>query len=76
MFPPPATKPMNKALEIVTSTRTFLHEVQVELKKCNWPERPELMEQTGVVLTAVGIIALAVAVSDAIIQGVMKVVIR
>lgn len=48
----------------------------MELKKCTWPTRPELMESTVVVVVAVAILGVVVAASDVILNGVLRVVIR
>jgi preprotein translocase subunit SecE len=61
---------------MISSIRTFLGEVQVELKKCTWPTRPELMESTIVVIVAVAILGTVVAISDVILNGLLRVVIR
>jgi preprotein translocase subunit SecE len=66
---------MNKLQEYAVGTRSFLNEVQVELKKCNWPTRTELLEHTGIVLLAVGIFAAVVALSDTVLYGLMRVLI-
>jgi len=62
--------------ESVAGVQTFLHEVQVELKKCTWPTRPELLESTVVVIVAVLILAAAVGLSDLVLNLVLRVVIR
>ncbi len=67
---------MNKLGQIVGGIRTFLGEVQVELKKCTWPTRPELLESTVVVIVAIAILGVVVAMSDVILNGVLRVVIR
>ncbi len=67
---------MNKLGQFVAGIRTFLGEVQVELKKCTWPTRPELLESTLVVVVAVAILGSVVALSDVILNGVLRVVIR
>ena len=43
---------MGKLRNIVIGFRTFVDEVQIELKKCAWPTKPELMESTVMVIVA------------------------
>ncbi len=67
---------MSKLAAAFTGTRNFLTEVQVELKKCTWPTRPELFESTVVVVVAVLILAAVVGLSDLVLNMVLRVVIR
>ena len=67
---------MSKLAAAVAGTRNFLTEVQVELKKCTWPTRPELFESTVVVVVAVLILAAVVGLSDLVLNMVLRVVIR
>jgi preprotein translocase subunit SecE len=43
---------MGKIRNIFTGFRTFFDEVQVEMKKCSWPSKSELMESTLMVIVA------------------------
>lgn len=67
---------MSKLKQAVTGIQTFLGEVQVELKKCTWPTRPELLESTVVVIVAVLILAAAVGFSDLVLNMILRLVIR
>ncbi|HMP89391.1 MAG TPA: preprotein translocase subunit SecE [Kiritimatiellia bacterium] len=67
---------MSKIQDAVTNTRTFVGEVQTELKKCAWPTQSELIQSTGVVIVSVFILAAVVSVSDLILMQIMKLVIR
>ena len=67
---------MKKIGEIITAIRTFISEVHMELKKCAWPGRPELIESTVVVIVSVLIVSLFVGLSDVLLAGVMRLVIR
>lgn len=67
---------MSKISEAWSGTRNFFTEVQVELKKCTWPTRPELFESTVVVVVAVAILAVAVGISDAVLSLVMRLFVR
>ena len=65
---------MNKLGQFITGTRNFVGEVQVELKKCTWPTRPELLESTVVVVVAVAILGAVVSLSDVILSTLLRVV--
>jgi preprotein translocase subunit SecE len=67
---------VSKLAAAFAGTRNFLTEVQVELKKCTWPTRPELLESTVVVVVAVLILAAVVGLSDLVLNMVLRVVIR
>ena len=67
---------VSKLKSAVTGVQTFLGEVQVELKKCTWPTRPELLESTVVVIVAVLILAMAVGFSDLVLNLMLRLVIR
>ena len=49
---------------MLTKIRTFLSEVQAELKKVTWPTREELMGSTGVVFVTMAILATFIGVCD------------
>ena len=67
---------MKKPGEMIVGLRTFLEEVQVELKKCAWPTRPELLESTMVVVISVIILGTYVGLSDGIVMQLMSIIIR
>lgn len=67
---------MSKLKQAVTGVQTFLGEVQVELKKCTWPTRPELLESTVVVIVAILILGAAVGFSDLVLNLILRLVIR
>lgn len=67
---------MGKVQNAVTGTKTFLGEVQDELKKCAWPTQSELIQSTWVVIVSVFILAVIVSVSDLVLMNVMRLVIR
>ncbi len=67
---------MGKLGRVVSGTQEFLGEVRVELTKCTWPTRPELMESTVVVIISCLILATFVGVSDAVMMAITSVVIR
>lgn len=55
---------------------TFFEEVKVELKKCAWPTRPELMESTVVVIVASVMLGAFVGFSDVGLGMFLKAIIR
>ena len=58
------------------AVRAFLDEVRTELKKCSWPTWAELKESTVVVIASVVLLGVFVGVSDLVLNGVLKLVIR
>jgi preprotein translocase subunit SecE len=69
-------KQMNKLKHFVEGIRTFFSEVRVELKKCAWPGKDELMESTIVVIVSVAIVAVFVGASDLVLMGLLRIIIR
>ena len=59
-----------------TGLRQFLEEVRLELSKCTWPTRPELMESTVVIVVSCVLLSLFVGLSDVLLMSVLKVIIR
>ena len=55
---------MGTIREGVAGLRSFVDEVQTELKKCAWPTKPELMESTIVVIVASILLSVFVGLSD------------
>ena len=55
---------MGKVQNVIGGTKSFVGEVQEELKKCAWPTQSELIQSTGVVIVSVFILAAVVSVSD------------
>ena len=55
---------MGKLRDIVVGFRTFVDEVQIELKKCAWPTKAELMESTVMVIVASLMLGAFVGISD------------
>lgn len=51
---------------IIKKCKQFVTDTVSELKKCNWPPKKELMEQTLLVIVSVVILAMFVAGIDAI----------
>ncbi len=55
---------MGKIRNIVSGFRSFVEEVQVELKKCSWPTKQELFESTIMVIVASLMLGVFVGASD------------
>ena len=66
---------MKKITDAITSFRNFITEVRVELKKCAWPTRAELMESTVVVIVSCAIFAGFVALSDVVLMNLLGLII-
>ena len=67
---------MEKAGKWIEDFRGFLENVKLELLKCSWPTRPELIESTVVVVVSCLILATFVGVSDGVLMSLMGVIIR
>ncbi len=67
---------MSKIQQGITAARTFIEEVRTEMKKCSWPTRSELSESTMVVIVSVVLLAIFVGLSDMVLMGLMRMVIR
>lgn len=63
---------MNKITAKAARLREFFGEVNVELKKCAWPARAELLESTVVVIVSVVLTAAFVGVSDTLLLWLLK----
>ena len=67
---------MGKVGRWIEGLRAFFSEVRLELTKCTWPTRPELLESTVVVVVSCLIVATFVGVSDGLLMSLMSVIIR
>ena len=67
---------MSKIQQTLTGARTFIGEVQTELKKCSWPTRSELIDSTLVVVVSVVLLAVFVGLSDVVLMSVLRLAIR
>lgn len=66
----------NAVTRSVQSIQTFLSEVKVELKKCTWPSRQELVESTLVVIVSMALLGVYVGFSDGVVIRLLQVIIR
>ena len=55
---------MRKIRDAIKGVSTFVTEVHLELKKCAWPSKPELMESTVMVIVASLLLGVFVGISD------------
>ena len=67
---------MGKVGQWISGFQEFINEVRVELAKCAWPERAELIESTVVVIVSCVLLATFVGVSDGVLMSLMSVIIR
>jgi len=67
---------MKKIVELLNTLKTFLVEVKIELKKCTWPTRQELIGSTMVVVISVLILGVFVGLSDMGLTGMLRAVLR
>jgi len=67
---------MKKIVELFNALKTFLSEVKIELKKCTWPTRQELLGSTIVVVISVLILGVFVGLSDTVLMGLLRSVLR
>ena len=54
----------------------YLQEVQIELKKTSWPDKPKLMASTKVVLGAVFTVGLYLYLIDLVLNQIMRLLIH
>ncbi|MDK2857687.1 MAG: preprotein translocase subunit SecE [Verrucomicrobiota bacterium] len=67
---------MKKIIALYEALKTFLGEVKAELKKCTWPTRQELLGSTMVVVVSVVILGVFVGLSDTVLMGILRTVLR
>jgi preprotein translocase subunit SecE len=67
---------MNKGRDMVLKVRGFFGEVGVELRRCAWPSRSELVESTIVVIISVILLAAFVGLSDGVVSMILRWILR
>jgi len=67
---------MKKIAEKAQGLRAFLEEVMVELKKCSWPTKRELIGSAAVVIVAVIILGAYVGLCDSINMAISRLIFR
>ena len=60
----------------IVGIRTFFNDVIIEMRKCTWPERQELLESTGVVIALLFMVSMYVALCDKVLVGLLGLLIR
>jgi preprotein translocase subunit SecE len=66
---------MSKVGQSITGLKGFVNEVKVELSKCTWPTRPELMGSTLVVIVSVLLLSAFVGLSDYVLLNLLKLIV-
>ncbi len=64
---------MSKSLKRL---KRFFHDIRIELKKVNWPNRRELATFTGIVLVVILVIGAFFWVLDSGLTGVLRIIIN
>ena len=67
---------MGKIRQGIAGFKSFIDEVQTELKKCAWPTKSELMESTVVVIIASILLGVFIGVSDFGLVQALSMIIR
>lgn len=57
---------------MIKKTKTFMNDVQTELKKVNWPEREQLVNSTFVVFVISALFTLFVFATDSVVSFVVN----
>ncbi|MDW7675956.1 MAG: preprotein translocase subunit SecE [Bacillota bacterium] len=60
---------------IVEKGKKFFRNVLAELKKVHWPNRPQLIAYTGVVLGAVVLVSALIWLMDSVLSGLLSLII-
>lgn len=63
---------MKKIGELFNALKVFLGEVQVELKKCTWPNRQELLGSTMIVVISVIFLGAFIGLSDLVLMNLLR----
>ena len=67
---------MKRFDQYIQRVGTFFGNVQLELKKCAWPERSELVESTLVVIVSMVVLAVYVGLCDAVLLALLRWILR
>lgn len=67
---------MSRISDALKNARTFLVEVLVEMGRCTWPGRRELLESTIVVLLSLLLLGLYVGICDRVLHGFIKLLVH
>ena len=61
---------------LVARTKTFFGEVRDEMRKVTWPDKPQLVQSTWVILIFVLIVSAIIFVMDWSVRGVIDIVVN
>lgn len=67
---------MAEGAGLVTRTRTFFGEVREEMRKVTWPDRPQLVNSTWVILIFVLVVSGIIFVMDWSVRGVIDIIVN
>jgi preprotein translocase subunit SecE len=67
---------MEKIRNWLNKVASFFNEVVAELKKSSWPARSELMDSTMFVIISVVVLGVFIGISDFILMGVLRIILR
>jgi len=56
----------------IRGIQNYFHEVMEEVKKCNWPEKRNLREQTLIEVVTMAILTLFILGVDTVLQEIIK----
>ena len=65
---------MTKFGETIDRIKTFFRETTEEVKKCNWPEGPELVQSTLVVIFSMLLLGVFVGVCDFVLIALLRLI--
>jgi len=60
----------------VAATKRFIHEVVEEMRKVTWPDRPQVVQSTWVILIFVLIVSAIIFVMDWSVRGIIDIVVN
>ena len=61
---------------LLTRTKTFFGEVRDEMQKVTWPDRPQLVNSTWVILIFVLIVSGIIFVMDWSVRGIIDIIVN
>lgn len=63
---------MKSVKEVIGGVKGFVSEVTLEVRKCDWPNRQELVSSTMVVISSLILLSLFVGISDQILVALLQ----
>ena len=61
---------------LVARTKTFVGEVRDEMRKVTWPDRPQVINSTWVILVFVLIVSAIIFVMDWSVRGIIDIIVN